>query len=357
MRATLFELAQMVDGILVGSGEITVTSAAPAHLADSDSVTFLLDPKLKNILRESKAACAVVPKGFSDADGIVLIQVDDVNSAFNMIASFFRPPRGNMIEGISPSAVIADSAQIGEGTSVGAGAYIGNEVQIGERCVIYPGVVILDGARIGSETTIFPNVTIYENCCVGSRCLIHASSVIGSYGFGYDSTNGRHILSVQYGNVVLGDDVEIGANTTIDRGTYDSTFIGNGTKIDNLVQIGHNCSIGRHNLICAHTGMAGSTISGDYVVMAGRVGVRDHLKIGDGAVIGAMAGVMLDVPAGARIVGIPATPEKEQMKKQVALAKLPEMRKEFIALKKETVCLKEQILLLQAKLDGHAANK
>ena len=161
MRATLFELAQMVDGILVGNGEITVTSAAPAHLADSDSVTFLLDPKLKNILRESKAACAVVPKGFSDADGMALIQVDDVNSAFNMIASFFRPPRGNMIEGISPSAVIADSAQIGEGTSVGAGAYIGNEVQVGERCGIYPGVVILDGARIGSETTIFPNVTIY----------------------------------------------------------------------------------------------------------------------------------------------------------------------------------------------------
>ena len=253
--------------------------------------------------------------------------------------------------------MIADSAKIGEGTSIGAGVYIGNEVQVGERCVIYPGVVILDGTRIGSETTIFPNVTIYENCCVGSRCLLHASSVIGSYGFGYDSTNGRHILSVQYGNVVLGDEVEIGANTTIDRGTYDSTFIGNGTKIDNLVQIGHNCSIGRNNLICAHTGMAGSTISGDCVVMAGRVGVRDHLKIGDGAVIGAMAGVMLDVPAGARIVGIPATPEKEQMKKQVALAKLPEMRKEFIALQKETASLKEQILLLQAKLDGHAANE
>ncbi len=357
MRATLSKLAQMVDGVLVGNGEIMVTSAAPVHLADSDSITFLLDSKLKNILRESKAACAVVPKGFSESGGIALIQVEDVNSAFNIIASFFRPPRGNMIKGISPGAVIADSAKIGEGTSIGAGVYIGNEVQVGERCVIYPGVVILDGTRIGSETTIFPNVTIYENCCVGSRCLLHASSVIGSYGFGYDSTNGRHILSVQYGNVVLGDEVEIGANTTIDRGTYDSTFIGNGTKIDNLVQIGHNCSIGRNNLICAHTGMAGSTISGDCVVMAGRVGVRDHLKIGDGAVIGAMAGVMLDVPAGARIVGIPATPEKEQMKKQVALAKLPEMRKEFIALQKETASLKEQILLLQAKLDGHAANE
>lgn len=353
MKATLFELAQMVGGVLIGSGETLVTSATPAHLANSDSVTFLLDPKSKHILSQSKAACAVVPKDFSERDGITLIQVDDVNSAFSKIAEFFRPPREKMIENISSQAVIAETARIGQESSIGPEVYIGSEVLIGNRCVIYPGVVILDGTEIGDETTIFPNVTIYENCIIGTHCIIHASAVIGSYGFGYDSSTGKHILSVQFGNVVLGNNVEIGANTTIDRGTYDSTFIGEGTKIDNLVQIGHNCSIGRHNLICAHTGVAGSTVTGDHVVMAGRVGVRDHLKIGDGAVIGAMAGVMLDVPAGSRIVGIPATPEKEQMKKQVALAKLPEMRKEFIALQKETALLKEQLSLIEAKLGGH----
>ena len=353
MKATLFELAQIVEGILIGSGETLITSATPAHSANSDSITFLLDSKFKNILNHTKAACAVVPKDFSESEGIALIQVDDVNAAFNKIAAFFRPPRENMIEGVSTKAVISELALIGEGASIGAGVYVGNDVQIGKRCVIYPGVTLLDGAQVGDDTVIFPNVTLYENCRVGSRCIIHASAVIGSYGFGYDSSNRKHILSVQFGNVVLGDDVEIGANTTIDRGTYDSTVIGDGTKIDNLVQIGHNCSIGRHNLICAHTGVAGSTVTGDYVVMAGRVGVRDHLKIGDGAVIGAMAGVMLDVPAGARIVGIPATPEKEQMKKQVALAKLPEMRKEFISLQKETAHMKEQISLIEAKLKDH----
>ena len=353
MKATLFELTQMVGGILIGRGDVLVRSASPIHLANSDSVTFLIDHKSKSSLRQSKAACAVVPKDYSDAEGIALIQVDDVIGAFNKIASFFRPPRENMIKKISPQAVIAETAQIGEETSIGAGVYIGANVKIGSRCVIYPGVAILDGTQIGDKTTLFPNVTIYENCQVGNRCIIHSSAVIGSYGFGYDSTSGKHILSVQFGNVILGDDVDIGANTTIDRGTYDSTFIGEGTKIDNLVQIGHNCSIGRHNLICAHTGVAGSTITGDYVVMAGRVGVRDHLKIGDGAVIGAMAGVMLDVPAGARIVGIPATPEKEQMKKQVALAKLPEMRKEFISLQKDIARMKEQLSHLEARLGFH----
>ena len=353
MKATLFELTQIVNGVLIGSGETLVTSATPAHLANSESITFLLDPKLKKILDHSKAVCAVVPKGFSETEGIALIQVDDVNAAFNKIAAFFRPPRENMIEGVSTRAVISDTAKIGEGTSIGAGTYIGDNVQIGKRCVIYPSVCLLDGTQIGDDTVIFPNVSIYENSRVGARCIIHASAVIGSYGFGYDSSDGKHTLSVQYGNVVLGDDVEIGANTTIDRGTYDSTFIGDGTKIDNLVQIGHNCSIGRHNMICAHTGIAGSSVTGDFVVMAGRVGIRDHLKIGDGAVIGAMAGVMLDVPAGARIVGIPATPEKEQMKKQVALAKLPEMRKEFLFLQKEVKHMKDQISLLEAKLQDY----
>ncbi len=356
MKATLFDLNRMVGGVLLGNGNIEILSAQPVHLAHSHDITFLTNPNLKNALVESKAGAAVVPKSFSDANGKSLVQVDNVTEAFDKIAAFFRPRRMHMVNGISDQAVIAETARLGDGAAVGAHAYIGNDVVIGSRCIIYPGTVILDGTEIGSDTTIFPNVTIYENCRLGSRCIIHAGAVIGAYGFGYDSTTGKHILSVQFGNVSLGDDVEVGANTTIDRGTYDSTFIGDGTKIDNLVQIGHNCSIGPHNLICAHTGMAGSTVSGEYVVMAGRVGVRDHIKIGDGAVIGAMAGVMLDVPAQARIVGIPATPEKEQMKKQVALAKLPEMRKEFIALQKETAALKEQLALLQSKLSGNDAS-
>jgi UDP-3-O-[3-hydroxymyristoyl] glucosamine N-acyltransferase len=164
---------------------------------------------------------------------------------------------------------------------------------------------------------------------VGPRCVIHAGAVLGAYGFGYGCHEGRHRLSPQLGNVVLEADVEVGAGTTIDRGTYGPTIIGEGTKIDNLVMIAHNCRIGRHNMLCAQVGIAGSTSTGDYVVMAGQAGIRDHVHIGSQVMLGAKAGVMNDVPDGARFVGIPATPEREQMVKQAALSKLPEMRREL----------------------------
>jgi UDP-3-O-[3-hydroxymyristoyl] glucosamine N-acyltransferase len=202
-------------------------------------------------------------------------------------------------------------------------------VIIGDRVTISAGVKVMAGCQIGADTMLFPNVVLYENTVIGERCIIHACAVLGAYGFGYDSSQGIHVLSQQLGNTVLGDDVEVGACSTIDRGTYSPTLIGNGTKIDNLVMVAHNCRIGKHNLICAGTGIAGSSMTDDYVVMAGRVGIRDHVHIGKGAVLGAMAGVISNVPDGARVVGIPATPEKEQMRMQVAKARLPEMRQEL----------------------------
>jgi len=172
-------------------------------------------------------------------------------------------------------------------------------------------------------------VVLYENTVIGARCTIHAGAVLGAYGFGYNFVDGRHRLAAQLGKVVVGDDVEIGANSTVDRGTYGSTVIGEGTKIDNQVMIAHNCRIGRHNMLCAQVGIAGSTTTGDHVVMAGQVGVRDHVHVGDRAVLMARAGVMNDIADGVHMVGIPATPEREQMIKQAAIAKLPEMRRQF----------------------------
>jgi UDP-3-O-[3-hydroxymyristoyl] glucosamine N-acyltransferase len=185
------------------------------------------------------------------------------------------------------------------------------------------------GTRIAEEVVIFPNAVLYANSVVGPRCIIHAGALIGAYGFGYDSESGEHTLAPQLGNVILGADVDVGSGSTIDRGTYGPTIIGDGTKIDNLVMIAHNCRIGRHNLICAQVGIAGSTTTGDYVVLAGQVGVRDHIHIGSRAVLGAMSGVMNNVNEDARMVGIPATPEKEQMRKQAALSRLPEMRRQL----------------------------
>jgi UDP-3-O-[3-hydroxymyristoyl] glucosamine N-acyltransferase len=186
-------------------------------------------------------------------------------------------------------------------------------------------------------------VTLYDGAVVGERCRLHSGVVIGADGFGYRQFDGRHLPVPQLGSVEIGDDVEIGANSAIDRGVYGPTKVGDGTKIDNLVQVGHNCRIGRHNLLCSQVGIAGSTTTDDYVVMAGQVGVRDHVHIGKGAIISAMAGVTNDVPAGEIMLGAPATPVREQKLKIAAIAKLPQMRKEFRELRREVTELQERL--------------
>jgi UDP-3-O-[3-hydroxymyristoyl] glucosamine N-acyltransferase len=233
---------------------------------------------------------------------------------------------------VSLSAFLGPNCKLGRGIEIHPGATIDDDVEIGEGTTIHAGVHIMAGCRIGSEVTIFPNAVLYEDTIVGPRCIIHANAVLGAYGFGYHLKGGRHRLAAQLGNVVLEADVEVGAGTTIDRGTYGSTVIGEGSKIDNQVMIAHNCRIGKHNILCSQVGIAGSTTTGDYVVIAGQVGVRDHVHIGERATLGAKAGIMSDVPDGAVFIGIPATPDREQKLKQVALARLPEMRKQLKAL-------------------------
>jgi UDP-3-O-[3-hydroxymyristoyl] glucosamine N-acyltransferase len=230
---------------------------------------------------------------------------------------------------VSPQAFISDSASIGHNVDVHAGVTVGRDVTIGDGSTIHAGVHLMDGCKIAENVTIFPGAVLYENTVVGARSIIHACVVLGCHGFGYKTVAGKHQLSAQLGYVEIGEDVEIGANTTIDRGTYGPTVIGDGTKIDNLVMIAHNCRLGQHNMICSQVGIAGSTTTGDYVVMAGQVGVRDHVHIGDRAVLGAMAGVVNDVPAGSHMLGAPAIPEREQKVNFAMLAKLPEMRRQL----------------------------
>jgi UDP-3-O-[3-hydroxymyristoyl] glucosamine N-acyltransferase len=198
------------------------------------------------------------------------------------------------------------------------------------------------GCVIGRGTTIFPNVVLYEDTLVGERVILHSGAVIGAYGFGYKQVDGSHRISAQLGYVVLGNDVEIGACATVDRGTYGATTIGDGTKIDNLVQVAHNCRLGKHNLICGQVGIAGSTTTGDYVVMAGQVGVRDHVHIGQGAVLCSMAGVSNNVPDGEIMLGQPATSLRRQKLQMAAIAKLPEMRREFRHLQQQLIGLQKQ---------------
>ena len=328
MHATLAELAALVDGQLAGDGNLVIHGAAPLCDAGPGDITLVDRPERLGMLKNSRAAAVVMPSSIPP-NGLPAIRVGDVHGAFTVIITRFRPARSGRRTGISPLAVIDPSANIGRDVDIRPLATVGEDVEIGDGATIHSGVHLLSGTKIGENVTIFPNAVLYENTIVGPRCVIHAGSILGAYGFGYYCQDGAHRLSPQLGNVVLGADVEIGAGTTIDRGTYGPTYIGDGTKIDNQVIVAHNCHIGRHNLLCAQVGIAGSTTTGEYVVMAGQVGVRDHVHIGNYAVLGAMAGVINDVPERARMVGIPATPEREQMIKQAALTKLPEMRRQL----------------------------
>ena len=328
MQATLAELAALVQGRLVGDGDLLIQGAAPLRDVGPGEITLIDRPERGELLRLSPAAAAVAPRSV-DPNGMPVIQVDNVHHAFAVIVARFRPARPPARTGISAHAVISPTATIANDVDVHPLATIGDDVQVGAGSTIHSGVQVMAGSKIGPDVTVFPNAVIYENTIVGPRCVIHAGAVIGAYGFGYCCENGRHQLSAQLGNVILEADVEVGAGTTIDRGTYGPTIIGEGTKIDNLVMVAHNCRIGRHNVLCAQVGIAGSTSTGDYVVMAGQAGVRDHVHIGSRAMLGAKAGVMSDVPDDARVVGIPATPEREQMVKQAAWGKLPEMRRQL----------------------------
>jgi UDP-3-O-[3-hydroxymyristoyl] glucosamine N-acyltransferase len=349
MQATLAELATLVGGQLVGDGRLVILGAATISDAGPGQITLIDQPDKAHLLDQCLAAAAVAPTGFVPR-GLSAIQVKDVHAAFAAIVTHFCPQPQSPRIGISPLAAVSPTATIGSDVDIHPFASIGDGVTVGDGSTIHAGVHIMAGSRIGAGVTIFPNAVLYENTVVGPRCLIHANAVLGAYGFGYGFANGRHVLSAQLGNVVLGADVEIGAGSTIDRGTYGPTSIGEGTKIDDSVMVAHNCRIGRHNMLCSQVGVAGSTTTGDYVVMAGQVGVRDHVHIGDRAVLGAMAGVTNDVPAGARMIGIPATPERDQKIKQAAFSKLPEMRRQLKQLQRAV-----ELLLKESSAAGKVA--
>ncbi len=330
---TLAELADLVGGTLTAGASVVVTAAAPLDEVAASELTFIDQPERSTQAAASPAAAVLVPLGVTCA-GKPTIEVPDVHTAFSQIVMAFRCRRSETPGGISPAASISPTAQIAATATIGPAATIGDDVTIGAGSTIHAGAHLMAGCEIGENVTIFPAAVLYEDTVVGNRCVIHGGAVLGGYGFGYRQQNGQHQLSAQLGNVVIGDDVEVGSNCTIDRGTYSSTRIGNGTKIDNLVQIAHNCQIGNHNLLCAQVGIAGSTSTGDYVVMAGQVGVRDHVHIGEGARIGAMAGVSNDIAPGVVAFGAPAIPERDQKVLLASLAKLPEMRREFKQVRK-----------------------
>ena len=339
---TLGQLAELVGGRICGDPAMIIRGAAALGQVAEGQITLIDHVDRVKRLAATQAAAVVRPEKVT-CDWPAAIIVSDVHAAFATIVSHFRPRRIRVAVGIHSTAVVSASARLGKGVNIHASATIGDDCQIGDGATILPGTHLLPGCVIGRDVTIGPGAVLYEDTIVGDRSIIHGGVVIGAHGFGYSQVGGRHVLSAQLGYVRIEADVEIGAATTIDRGTYGATTVGEGTKIDNLVQIAHNCQIGRHNIICAQVGVAGSTTTGDYVVIGGQAGLRDHVHIGTGARLGAMAGITNDVPDGAAMLGIPATPEREQKLKQAALAKLPEMRQEFKAMRRAIAELQQAV--------------
>ncbi len=343
MNLTLSAIAELVEGELHGDGQLLISGAATLATAKPGEITLADNIKQARHLAASAATAVLVPLDYSPTDR-PFISVANVHASFALVVQHFRPPRARRAVGISPLASISASAQLSAGVEIHPMAVIGDDVEIGAGTIIHSGVRILEGCRIGAGTTIFPNSVLYENTIVGDRCLIHAGAVLGAYGFGYNSTGPTHVLSSQLGWVEIGDDVEIGAASCIDRGTYGPTTVGDGTKLDNQVQIGHNCRIGKHNLICSQCGLAGSSSTGDFVVIAGQAGLRDHVHVGDHSSVGAKSGVMNDVEPNSRIVGIPATEERHQLSCVVAVHRLPGLRQQVTQLQKQVDALQARLV-------------
>jgi UDP-3-O-[3-hydroxymyristoyl] glucosamine N-acyltransferase len=323
MSFTAAEIAEKLQGEIVGDGSVRITGLAPADRARAGELTFA-ENAAYFALAEKSAAASILVGGFEASSSKVLIRVPNSRIALARALPIFFPPEGHP-SGIHPSAVIADSARVDPTAHVGPNCNLGPRVQLGARSVLMGGNDLRTDCQVGEDACLFPNVVLYRRTQIGHRVVIHAGTVIGSDGYGYVLDEGRHRKVLQLGNVIIHDDVEIGANAAIDRGTFGPTVIGEGTKIDNLVHIAHNVVIGRHCLIMGQVGFAGSTRLGDYVVVASQSGVADHVKLGNQVMVGAKSGVMRDVAEGGRVLGIPAASDRQAKRQIIAIQQLPEL--------------------------------
>lgn len=324
MSFTATEIARHLEGEVLGDGQVQLKTFAPVDRAQPGDLTFAETDEFLEQAAKSGASAIIASHTSTSNTDKVLIRVKNPRVAFARALTLFFP-EPVFPPGIHPSVKVPASAQVDASAYVGPNCVLGERVRIEARVVLHAGDVVSDDCKLGAGTVLFPNVTLYPRTEVGQRVRIHAGTVIGSDGFGYVLDGGAHRKVPQVGNVIIGDDVEIGANTTIDRGALGPTVIGKGTKIDNLVQIGHNVQIGEHCIVISQAGVAGSTRLGNYVILAGQAGIAGHLKLGDKVTVAAQAGVMHDIPDGQTWLGSPAQPNKQTKREWLAIQRLPEL--------------------------------
>tara|TARA_R110002033_G_scaffold38831_1_gene78364 strand:- start:13829 stop:14818 length:990 start_codon:yes stop_codon:yes gene_type:complete len=323
---TIEDINAFINGEVVGSTTHKITGLEQIQKATENQATFIGNRKFAALWKDSKASLAIVNDNLDIEPGEnrVLIKVKNADLTMAKLLESFTPSTPHFETEIHPAAIIDKSAKIGNGSRVGAGSYIGKDVVLGENVTIYPNVTILDETTIGDHTTVWSGTVIRERSVIGSHCIFHNNVSIGADGFGYrPSDDGRGLVKIPHiGNVVIGNGVEIGANSCVDRGKFSSTILGDGCKIDNLVQIAHNCVLGRSCIMAGSSGLAGSVTLGDGVIIGGSASIKDHTTIHSGATVGAGSGVMNDVAAGKTVLGYPAVDSREMLKQWVALRKL-----------------------------------
>nr|WP_279614872.1 UDP-3-O-(3-hydroxymyristoyl)glucosamine N-acyltransferase [Dissulfuribacter thermophilus] len=338
---TLKEISELVDGRLAGPEDLKIRAIAPLDQAGPGEISFAVGTRLKDKVLETRASALILPQNWSMESPVPSVFVKDPYLAFAKVLNFFIS-KPFLAKGVMEGARIGQDASIEKEVTIYPGAYIGDRVKIGKRVTIYPGVFIGDDCEIGDDSTIYANVTLYSKTVIGRRCIIHAGAVIGSDGFGFAQDGLSFVKIPQVGRVVIEDDCEIGANTTIDRATFGETRISKGTKIDNLVQIAHNCNIGENTIIVSQVGIAGSTSIGKNCMLGGQVGVVGHIKIGDRVKIGAQSGVAQSIPDDSIVSGSPAVPHRVWLKVSSLVKRLPELFKEVSSLKKAVRELKKE---------------
>ncbi len=332
----LGEIAQRIEGRLEGNEAITVERIASLTEAGLEDISFINDPRYTDQVARTRAAAVIVPRDFKGTANSALLFVDNVDDALERLLLIFAVPLDKPESGVHAMACVDTTAQIDREAAVGAGAVIGANAVVGAGSVICPGCVIGHNVQIGNNCYLWPNVVINQGCVLGNNVIIHANSTIGADGFGYRMVEGEYRKISHIGIVVIEDDVEIGANSCVDRAKFGRTVVGKGTKIDNLVQIAHNAQIGQHCIIVSQSGMAGSSELGSYVVLAGRCAISDHAKVGDGAQMGTRSGLFsgVEVEAGAKMMGSPARSFQEYFRELSLIKKLPEMARQIKKLQK-----------------------
>lgn len=349
MPFTAAEIAEHLGGQVIGEPSLSLKGFAPADRAQSGDLTFAENENYFARAEQSAAAAIIVDGAFS-TQRKTLIRVSDARIAFAKVLPLFFP-EPVFPTGIHPTAIVPASAQVDTTAYIGPYCVLGEKVKIGARSVLQGSNHIGRGCQLGEQVTLFPNVVLYPGTELGNRVRVHSGTVIGSDGFGYVQDGGIHLKVPQIGSVIIRDDVEIGANVTIDRGALGPTIIGRGTKIDNLVQIAHNVTVGEHCLIVSQAGIAGSTKLGNYVILAGQAGVAGHLKIGNRVSVAAQSGVMHNIPDGEKWLWSPAQPDRQAKRQMIALQQLPELLRRFNELEKKLAPATES--LADEKKAGH----